>query len=975
MFPVGATSDLVSYCAWGSSRGANAYFAVAGYTVGPDGEARRTAACARWHRCLRLDIDVGATKPYKERREALVALLQFVERYRLPQPWIVDSGGGFHAYFAFDRDVTIDEWVPMAGRLRAACEEFGLQCDHTTTIDAARILRLPGTLNNKPEYVATGNPPMVRILQAGVATDPALVVAHLPHAAPLYTNAFVPAALRGRASELQANLHQPYFLRDTLKQCPGLLAMLGDGGARAPEPLWKATLDLINKADDPEEVKVRVARALSAGHHGFTEEGFARKWQQVKQQNYHPPTCSRMAAAGMAECASCPLRGRISSPLVLGRPVAVPPASTPVMPPPAPTADPPAVAPPSPSPAGGPAPVAAPVTSIRAGVFEIDASSVVRVHDGLLSSRIRIHEGKPCELIEEDQPDGTKQARLRRLLDYKLLSVERMLDVQNARSVIVLAFEAEQDGVVKVEFDNKDFAEPKSFHNKMFAAGLYAKKRNVTDFVDKFMTEFLSSLQRARAASQLASRCGWTDDFEAFVLGKTLYRRDGSTETIRAAIAAAEIEGYHSAGDEAAWREAFNIALHGGVDRQCVLALALAGPLMPFTGLDGVMLNAYSPESGVGKSTLCDAALSIWGSPNVLRKDFRDTANATFKLASVMGNMPMVVDEFTNVEGKALSDYVYTITQGREKHRLTSDAKIAQSAGQRWCLAAIATSNNSIHEKLQDFRRDATAEAARVFEMRLHPLNLPTHELGAVKQKLMALRHCYGFLGPTLVRLFLSRPADYWREAVMSRVAKWDREASTSAGDRFRSAVCALIEVGAALGKALGFDFDPAACERELRYHWTKQVSEFEAERKKPIDFVTGYVLEHLSDMVLLTQHHQIINAQTPRRLMGEIRGTASPGEGFKPRTVMIPLELLRDYVREQKGNFKAVQEWLQSSPATLRMGRLHFLDGTLHAMVTPAVEFRHADIIGANKPQLSVVHRTTEVTTHARPHHADHHT
>ncbi|MGU7895891.1 hypothetical protein, partial [Escherichia coli] len=97
---------------------------------------------------------------------------------------------------------------------------------------------------------------------------------------------------------------------------------------------------LVNKADDPEEVKVRVARALSAGHRGFTEEGFARKWQQVKQQDYHPPTCSRMAAAGMAECASCPLRGRISSPLVLGRPVAAPPASTPVMPPPAPTADP-----------------------------------------------------------------------------------------------------------------------------------------------------------------------------------------------------------------------------------------------------------------------------------------------------------------------------------------------------------------------------------------------------------------------------------------------------------------------------------------------------------------------------------------------------------------------------------------------------------------------------------------------------------
>ena len=55
----------------------------------------------------------------------------------------------------------------------------------------------------------------------------------LPAADLMFTNTAVPAALRGMQSELQQNLHQPYFIRDVLLQCPGLGAMLQDGGARA----------------------------------------------------------------------------------------------------------------------------------------------------------------------------------------------------------------------------------------------------------------------------------------------------------------------------------------------------------------------------------------------------------------------------------------------------------------------------------------------------------------------------------------------------------------------------------------------------------------------------------------------------------------------------------------------------------------------------------------------------------------------
>lgn len=968
--PVGDTAGILSRGAYAAANGRNAFFAVGGFsgvTRDDQNRPRRVAADAQWHRCLRLDVDIGPEKAaqrlgYADKRTGLAHVFAFADQFQMPRPWVVDSGSGFHIYWPFDRDVLLAEWVALAGRLRAACEAADLLVDHTATTDAARILRLPGTPNNKPHFLASGTPPMVRILHTDVVSDPNALVQHMPAASLVFTNPAVPASLRGQQSELQQNLHQPYFIRDMFHQCPGLLAMLQDGGARAQEPLWKATLDLINKSDDSDDAKWRAARAVSKGHPSFSEDGLQSKWAQVQQQDYHPPTCNRMAGAGMPECASCPMRGKISSPLVLGRPVYVPPSDAAIPPPaPAPPVDPPTVLPSAPPSPGGVALVSAPPTQL--GIFLLDGSSRVGIANGRLNNSLSIVDGYPTQTIYGDpDPQGNRTITFKRILEYPMLSAERMLDRAGERSVLVLRFDTGKDGVAEVEFDNKDFSEPKNFFSKLHANGLYCSRKAGADFVDKFMTEFLPQLQRARAANQIAGRCGWTEDQRGFVLGTQIYRDDGSVEAIRTAVAPAEMEGYHVAGDEATWRRAFDIALGASVDRQCVLALSIAGPLMQFTGLDGVLLNAYSPESGAGKSTLCDAALSIWGSPNVLRKDFRDTQNATFKLAAVMGNMPMVIDEFTNVEGKALSDYVYTITQGREKHRMSSDAKL-HSNSQRWCLAGIATSNNSVLQKLQEYRRDAEAEAARVFELRLHPLHLSDEEMAYNKACLQALKFHYGFLGPRLVRMFLSVEPAKWRDMVMQQIAKWDRIASSSAGDRFRAAACALMCVGAALGRSLGYAFDPNAVEAELKKHWNTQTEEFEKERKGPLDFINGYVLANMADFALFAgvKGDQLLDPGQRKRYAGEIRGVTAPGGGVKNNTVMIPMENLREFVRDKKGNFRAVTEWIAASPAVTRHGKLVFLEGTPLQMTTHCVEFRHEDILGAKRAQLTAVPTSQE--------------
>ena len=945
VFDVSQTEDLIGFCNWGDANGGNAYFAVGGFQPGVGAEMyRRTAANAVFHRCLRADIDVGEHKAYTTKRDALYQLFAMVAHYGMPAPWVVDSGGGIHAYWTFDRDVTLAEWLPLAGRLAAAFAAFGLHADTTTTLDAARILRLPGTHNHKPAYA---EPPAVRLLQEGVSAPPEQVVLSLPAAA---FNTSVPAALRGQQDELSANLHQPYFLRDMLKGCPGLLAMVGNGGRFAQEPLWKSALDLINKSDDDEALKQKVARGISCGHPGFTEEGLATKWQQVVRQDYHPPTCSRMASAGMPECASCPQRGRISSPLVLGRFTATAPAFSPL---PAPTGGVSPVPPASPpSPVVGAALVVAPLS-----VFVFDAAGYAVIADVRLAPGVCIQDGLPCIT---SKPKGSDVFVNTPLLRNRMLRVRRMLDDTRDTSAIEIVFDRGNDGTKAVELSGDDLSDAKAFNKKMNGNGLYINATDANVLREKFMPSFLDALRHARAASMVAGRCGWTDNQQSFVLGSMVYNADGSAAALQAQPGAG-MDGYTTAGDEATWRKAFDVALSGGVDRQCMLAMFIAGPLMEFSDKAGVLLNMYSPESGVGKTTVSEAGLSIWGCPAelIVKKD--DTANATFKLAGVSGNIPMLFDEVTYKDGKALAEFVHTLTDGREKRRCMSDASL-QSNTNRWRLAGVSTSNRSVHEKLQAYSSDAVAAAARVFEIRAEPLHLTPEQLSSNKTALAGLSYSHGFLGPVLAKLFVSKPVAHWKQQVEDRVAWWDKNTSANTGGRYWSIVCALVELGAEIGHSLGYAFNVDAVRNEMVRHGAIQTKALLARHRSPVDMIRDYVMRNRANFVVFggASGNECQNEHSMHgKIMGEQRGTMT-GNTYAARTVMIPYDLLREHVQEQNGSFTSIQEWIDqqqslAKPMVLRHGMMEFLAGTKHMMSVRAIQL-DAVVINESATTLTVV-------------------
>jgi hypothetical protein len=960
-----AQHDIEHSIDWASAQGCDIYVAIAGY--GPKTRTVKTgknagkvkiarhADNALWHRCLRIDIDVYngtdpaklAATPYRTKADAWAALKAFLQGAGMPLPLMVDSGYGIHAYWPFDRDVDASRWSALSSRLSAAMAQYGLVVDPTTTQDAARILRLPGTWNFK-------NGTAVQVVQKTMAApiDPAYFEQVLGRYQPAVTaiSGQRPAGLSGYASPLASNLHPPFSMKGVLKTCPGMLQRFQNQGATDSEPLWHAVLTLVAASDDPAETKRKVAWHLSAGHPSFDRDAFAAKWDQVLAQGYEPPTCETMARLGMRECATCPLRTTHKAPSVTGRyqPRVLEPQRAVPVPPQAPVA---ASTPPAPTAQQMGLLQTQPAHQV--GCFLITPGvTAVQVVDGSLTQRLSVHNGIPSVVKQDPPPTPGAQPPPPTILpigSYPMISAERLIDVTGKGAMTAVVFSRHSDGIVRVEFDHAAMVDSRRFASLLSGAGMHYTAQQAKDLQDKFMPEFFSQMQRIRQANAIASRCGWTDDFKQFILGTNMYSV-GGIEPIRPNKAQSEIEAYHQAGDESRWLAAFNRVIAGGHDRAAIVALGIAAPLMAFSGVDGVLLNAYSPQSGVGKSTLCDAILSIWGKPDKLRKDFRDTSAATFHLASVSGNLPMVIDEFTNVEGKDLSSYIYTITQGRERHRLMADGQLRDNV-HRWCLPAIATSNTSVHAKLQNYRRDAVAEAARVFEMRLYPLNIDPSQMGAAKSVIAQLEHNYGFLGPRLVNLFVAKGEAYWRKVVADRIAWWDQHMANDTGDRFRTVVAALIDIGAGIGKVFGLAFDRAAIVEEVKRHWLAQVKEFEMGRVHPEDFITNYITDNINAFTIFGGDvgTSLMSPPSSHAFCGEIRGVSN-GTKMEVKSVHIPLEQLKQYIVTRNGDFKAVLEWMQAENArgtkVRRIDRMTFMVGTPRNFRAKGVEF-DASVLG----------------------------
>ena len=90
---------------------------------------------------LWLDFD------FKEFAAGEIEVMDILDVFKYPPGLLVHSGGGIHPYWKFERSVP--PTLKMKGQLKGLCRHLG--ADPAAT-DLSRIMRLPGTMNHKPQY-------------------------------------------------------------------------------------------------------------------------------------------------------------------------------------------------------------------------------------------------------------------------------------------------------------------------------------------------------------------------------------------------------------------------------------------------------------------------------------------------------------------------------------------------------------------------------------------------------------------------------------------------------------------------------------------------------------------------------------------------------------------------------------------------------------------------------------------------------
>ena len=279
------------------------YFATSSF----EAATSRTQTNVLGLKSLRLDIDAGPDKfakhgegkVYATQKDALVATVQFSKAVGLAPSFIVSSGQGLHIYYALTETVTPDAWEPVAKALALLCVQHKFLADPSVTEDTARVLRPIGSLHSEGRVVSL-------MKSTGVVYDLAALGAKLGAViAPkrkydLSVNDEVLTTFQG----------PPSSALKIAQHCPALREIV-DLEGDVPEPQWRAMLGLVKRTVEERSI----AHEWSIGWKDYDEEDVDAKFDAWTTG---PTTCAEFGKYTDA-CGACPHKGKIKSPIVLGR--------------------------------------------------------------------------------------------------------------------------------------------------------------------------------------------------------------------------------------------------------------------------------------------------------------------------------------------------------------------------------------------------------------------------------------------------------------------------------------------------------------------------------------------------------------------------------------------------------------------------------------------------------------------------------
>lgn len=833
------------------SRQRDVYFALATYENRAGG---RKVANAQFVKSLFIDMDGYASK-----KEAATELLEFLERTGLDQfgtPIMVGSGGGLHCYWPLTTSVLVEDWKPVAEMFKRLCKQEGLSIDMTVTADAARVLRVPNTLNFKKKY---GEPRPVKVLMEGDAVVDlkrfsATIRGLLTEAIPTGSN-FVTDSIKLEGTRPSKSLKKKSALTEALAgssvtrfKTIWLKTERGAGCAQLDyfhqnaqddgmEPLWRGILSWTKVCEDGDEFSRKVT-AL----HPYEESRMHQKLSEIKG----PYPCVKMDSENPGVCTSCQYWGTITNPLALGREVAVDNA---------------------------PKQLEVPVQGADPSEPEYEEAT-----DGGYKVSTRLFErpeppkgfdygangGIYATVSITDNAGNVSKIQVP-VLHYDLFVVDVLRMEERELYAHLLAIrpvgEANDEGVrekeyVQIMIPQKAAVSKDELLKHLATHGVLAAGGQVNDAsLYAYVRGAIQKATQMKKAISVPNQFGWQKNGD-FVYGNRVFCSTGEVFTVpmpgleninRASQAKGTLDG---------WQTFWKWMIRTRKDTMLAMCLdAFGSVLMHFSNQDGFVWHIGSTQSGTGKSLTLTAKEAVWGQPKRWRVSKNTSPVALQQRAGLLGSLPLLIDEIT---AKSRNDmewvptFIFDMAEGQGKERMEAGANKERLNTSTWGLTCTLTSNTHIADILLGTRKHSShGEAMRMLEWNPHtPLSFTEDDRAALE----ALNEHYGVAGELFVRYIVSN------RAKVQRI--WHR-------------------VHAHLAQALGFT------DEERYWHAACTCT--------------------VAAAALLSSNHAGILDVPVERVIQALRGLVEQGRTNNAKAVRTAEDILNEYTRENYGQFVIV--------------------------------------------------------------------
>lgn len=788
--------------------GSNLFFALSTY----NSESDRKGTNTKEMKSFFLDIDskdVGSKRIAVERAQMLCKI------YKLPKPIVVDSGNGMHFYWPLEHAIdTQKEWKPVAEHFKKLCATDGVGADTNVTADSARVLRIPETYNLKDP----SNPKKVKIISG--STDLISYDRFKELIGYTDTPSILDASkVSGLFDSVNDNLAGNYksCFADVVKEggC-NFLRKAMEHNDTLSEPEWYSSLSIAQHCEDSDVYIIK----LSEDHPDYSYETAVKKAQGAE----YPHSCETLRANRPEWCEGCPHFNKIKSPIVLGNKL-----------------------------------VEAAVEGDHVIVEPKRVQGKTKVIDNfkvpLPPAGFAI--GKEGGIYKQER-DEDGEVVLTKLTEYLFYGVDRMYDREIKEESLIVRLHLANDEPRTEILPNSVIASADKLRERLANIGLLSgHQKLLREYVMSWVTKF----QREGTARAPIKQFGWVDDVtrEEFVLGENIITKQGVDVALPSKQTSSFVPYFDKKGSFANWQAQAKVWEDPKfVQQQIGLGFGVGSILMGSGEVAGGILHMFSEESGLGKTAITRAVASMWGDPKALTVSYKDTGAARMNRFEVYHNLPVCIDEITNIDAAEASDLIYAASMGTQRRRMSGNSNAERPTGKPWSLLCLTTANSSLISRVnsQYGKANPEAEAQRVLEMRINRVFPKDEEPEEIRNCMSTFQNNYGHAGPMVVEYIINNP-----DAIAQTVKMVEKALMTKANlgpqNRYHKWMIISCMVGLSALKHSGvFVADITECFKYL----IGSLLPFNKERidamdKSPEDYISEFLSERIGNVVIASDN------------------------------------------------------------------------------------------------------------------------